>query len=370
MSDFLFFEPLKEDFLSLDPYRDKETINSLYWTAHKKYRDAIKELQKFNLKDITAHKLTLIDRERNFLHNQMKELGGLLGKTESEVFADLYNLTEDLTEYQLPEFKIYSRNSFDDMYANDSLEEFFSDERAQIGQNTWIEPDVQKDDRGNEFELVDDLAKDEFGIIFERKISAAVKPPDPNLISTRGSLVDMDRLGTDERIRRAKRFAADYGLKLLKYYAFSHEYTETVYAIVADKDSLGKIIDAIKRSRSEYGIRISDMDQKILELDWQEYQKKVQERLNDLGLGPFARMLYDHVWKRINEPGYHITTEEIISEIEKQGYEIRDGRIKKIHESNEPHRRKGLKAKERRGLEREEHTDDYPESEQNPFRIK
>ncbi len=373
MPEYILFEPLDEAFHSLKPDNNKDEIEELYWTAQRRYREALKELHKLSHKDLPRHKFALIDKERNRLHKQIIKLGGMLGKTEREIFADLFKLTDSLAEYKLPEFKIISRDTFTELRLFDDTEELLDQQSSNMNKGHKNEPNTEKNDQGNEYQVVRDLAKDEFGVLFEREISAAVKIPDPAIIKTRGMLVEMDRLGTKERIRRAKRFAADHGFKLLKHVSFAHEYTERVYGIVADKASINKLVNLIRENREEYGIRISDMDENIIESDWQNYQNSVRERLRKMhGLGPFAQILYEHEWKRINEPGYNVSEGEIISEITGQGYGISDGEITKTTKNPELKQKKGMKAKDRRKLERARSKQDaeYPFSENNPFKIR
>ncbi len=371
MPDYLFFKSISSTFSDLDPKNDKDKIEDIYYDALTQYQNGVKALRNFDLKKVGDSKITAIDNERKRLHDQIKQLGQLLGKSEQEVYAEIIILNHDLKEYELPEFKLISRDELNEARMEEHFHEIAS-------QNTDLSEDEESytadweevadiNDEGKELTTVFDLKKGEFGIIFERHVSKAVRTPNPEIITTRGTLVDMDTHGTQERIRRAKRFAADQGLKLLHYGSFAHEYTEDTFAVVVNEESLGKAVDAIKRSRSEYGIRLTDMDQVIIEKDWEEYKKAIDEQLNNrIELGPFAQMIYEHEWKQAHEPGYRGTDLDIIKEIQKQGYELRGTSIVRSGEQTEH-----LTRKQRRKQEREQQMeDDYPESEKNPFKFR
>lgn len=231
----------------------------------------------------------------NKLHNQLKELGHALHKSEKEVFADILDRSKNLDNYELPEFTIISRENL-------NLNRLYSleDEEEQD-----LDP-VEHEYYGEKHEaFVHDLKKGEVAILFAKKISAAVREPDNNIMTTRGNLVSMQTKGEKERFRRAIRLARKLNAKILDYYEFAHEYTERIIGIVVDQDSIESVAQMIRQNREEFGIREEDMPSEIIEREWADYQAAIDLKLKGHSLSEeSARIIFDDQWRRIHEPDY------------------------------------------------------------------
>jgi hypothetical protein len=365
MSDFIFFRLLPE--IILDNNADSTQIKYAYYDGIKAYREGMLALRDFDPKTVSLEKIHQIDRERNNLHSQIKRLGNFLGITDKEIFAELMLTQETLEKYQLPEFHLVSRDDLTIARSDDRLNSMMGYEPDEFEEADYQLTD--EDDHGNQYATANDLKKGEFGILFERSVRCAVRSPNPDIFTTRGNLLPMIDRGSEERIRRAKRFAADHGFKLLHYSEFMHEYTEDIIAIVVDEDTFQRAVNLLEQNRNEYGIRLNDMDPEIVERDWQESQTYIEKKLAELSgqLGPFVHVIYDNAWNKTHTPNYRDQEQAIIESIEKQGYTFDGDSIKKKENFAEHVSRKGLKSKERRQLERQNNEDD-PASEKNPFK--
>lgn len=77
------------------------------------YRRKMRELQKAERKHEDFSIILFIDKERNAIHNQLRELAPKLGKTASDITIDILESDKDLSEYQMPEFKLVrTKNAF------------------------------------------------------------------------------------------------------------------------------------------------------------------------------------------------------------------------------------------------------------------
>lgn len=327
-----------EDKDAVDPSAE---VGEMYRWALQDYRSMVERLRNVKFATLNAREAKRLDDERSRLHDRVKILGRQIGKTEKMVFADILGCERDLSDYGLPEFKLIGKAEVDRSNFLDSINLDPMDEP---------EPDVSVgiDDRGNEYRSVDNLRPDEVGMVFARIVGSCISLPGEN--DRRFAPLSMDDRTSKEAVRRAKLFAADNGYRLLRYSTGCHNYSETVYAIVINRDSLNLATDQIKRSRNEYGIREADIPSDALEKDWQEHQSEVDRDLRHyysqypLEVG---RTLYGQKWRKLNDPGYVATDEMESDEVKKvlkaNGYKLKEGKISKVID----------KAKERRDAERE-----------------
>lgn len=78
------------------------------------YRRKMQELRKAERKHEDFSILHFIDKERNEIHNKLRELAPKLDKSASDITVDILESDKDLSEYQIPEFKIVrTTNTFD-----------------------------------------------------------------------------------------------------------------------------------------------------------------------------------------------------------------------------------------------------------------
>lgn len=78
------------------------------------YRRKMQELRKAERKHEDFSIILFIDKERNAIHNQLRDLAPKLGKTSSDITIDILESDKDLSEYQIPEFKIVrTKNTFE-----------------------------------------------------------------------------------------------------------------------------------------------------------------------------------------------------------------------------------------------------------------
>ena len=318
-----------------------DAVRLMYEDALDDYRSMLDRLRTVKFATLDAREAKRLDEERDRLHDRVKLLGQQLGKTEKAVFADILLCDRDLSDYELPEFKLLGRKEFLESQYIDSLNlDPLDVPEPYVG--------VETDDLGKEYQTVDDLMPDEVGIIFARNVSKCISLPGEN--DRRFAPLNMDDRTSKESVRRAVRFAADNGYKLLRYNTGCHNYSEHVFAIVVDQENLNLATDQIKRSRSEYGIRQEDMTTDVLEKDWQEHQKEVDFDIKSYYIQyppELGHILYNQVWRKLNDPDYRTTDEMEMIEVEKalkaNGYKLKDGKAFKVID----------KAKERRGAERE-----------------
>jgi hypothetical protein len=325
-------------------------VEDMYYDALNDYRAFVRNFRQKDFSSLTADQALRLDTQRNRLHDRAKLLGRQLGKTEKTVFAEILAMDQDLAEYGLPEFGLITRDNLNEKRQLDILPA-----GECLEQKNPVEPEdfsVKKDSEGREYREVGDLQPEEVGLVFARHVERAVRLPDRSVITTRGNLMDMADRTTREAIRRAKRFAAEQGRKLLHYHVFTHEYVEDVYAVVADQVSLDSVADQIKRSRGEYGIREEDMPSEVIEADWREYQSRIDFELERrFGMLPagVGELLYSNVWRSINDPNYRSKQSDIEKELERilksNNFKLVDGQAVRIIR----------KAKERREAERDKH---------------
>jgi len=319
----------------------------MYAAALRDYRTLIHNFRAIDFATLSAAEALRWDTQRSRLHNRLKLLGRQIGKTEKTVFAEILGCDRDLSEYGLPEFGLIGR---EDLAENRFFEQGPGDYTGHIGQSEMeAESSAGNSVRGKGYREVNDLRPGEIGLVFVRQVSKAVKLPNPDVITTRGNLMEMDGPTTREAIRRAKRFAAENGYMLLRYNTFAHEYTEDIYAIVVDEDSLNLATDQIKRMRNEYGIREEDMPREVIDMDWREHQTRIDLELEDrFGRLPaeVGRMLYDHEWRRVNDPNYLLSDTEVRQELQRvlrsNNFKLVDGKVVRV----------SRRAKDRREQER------------------
>ncbi|OGH74082.1 MAG: hypothetical protein A3C90_02230 [Candidatus Magasanikbacteria bacterium RIFCSPHIGHO2_02_FULL_51_14] len=292
--------------------KDPNRLQDAYYNLLGRYSSMKQILLKLLRKREDPQVIIWFDNIRNQIHIQLKDIGQRIGKSESEVFADILGESRDLREYDLPEFTLIQRDALNDTRLDEAL-------RATVNVEPWkITPEERKIQDIPVKRVVDDLEKGEMGIVFAKRIAAAVRPPDQrDLLTTRGNLVSMDTRGMLEQIRRAVRLANDLNLKLLFHESFAHEYVEDVYAIVVTNKSIDRIASVIRENREQYGIREQDMNREQVEQDWNEYQKKIQQWLAASGRNSeIMKILYDHSWRRIHDPSYRETDRSVWKSIE------------------------------------------------------
>ncbi|MDO8584393.1 MAG: hypothetical protein Q7R83_04415 [bacterium] len=285
-----FTKPWPESQFQEALHGNKDEQTAAYYDLLERYR----HIERMAAGPIVAYHMepedaVVYDVLKNRIHRQLKEIGAHLGINASKLFEEIHGWG-DASAYGAPEIKIFSRQElYSNRYPGDD-----EDERS-------IHSESQTLPTGERADVQRDLQTGQLALLFGKKVAAAVRLPDPRIISTRGLLVEMPIPGDMERIRRAFAFAQKYGYPILHYNAFAHEHSEDLYGIVVTEDSFNEALARLRSDREHFGIREEDLPRaEIMELFERERNKAKQELLRRTHL-PQALLLalYDHEWKKI-----------------------------------------------------------------------
>lgn len=284
--------------------QDQNVREDFYESALKRYRKFVSFVDEATRNNPGAAGNETLDRERRTLHEQIFQIALDIGKAGNEVFVDLLELQRNLQEYGLPEFRVISGAEGSPEYAD--IGDDVNEGERYLGEIAGI-ADVP---------LVSQTKKDQVCIAFVDRYETAVRDRDSiDMTSTRGFLVPMERRGDQERLRRAARFAKYINMPLTNIGFFSHEYVHSTYALVVEVQDLDRVASALRDQREEFGIRAEDLDPKMVEQDWRDYQQEVSD-LFDHGLDPeFRKRFYEHRYQQLFDSTYAKTDGESLREI-------------------------------------------------------
>lgn len=75
-----------------------------------KYRQKMQELRKAERKHEPDDVINFIDKEKNLIHKQLRAIAPKIRKTAEDISLDILSSERNLSEYQLPEFKVVRTN--------------------------------------------------------------------------------------------------------------------------------------------------------------------------------------------------------------------------------------------------------------------
>lgn len=290
----------------------KQENESLYNNLLSQYKEISQRLKGVPVGDPENFRL---DNEKNRMHSHLKRIGGELGKSQSEVFSDIMGMEGDLSDYGLPEFKVINHEGMQQSLGRGSFE-------GEIG----VEEDIEIEGEIAKY-MVRDLGKNKVAIIFTREDFVGLVPPNPHRKGYERSMfrgIPMHLSGIEEIKRRVVRFANDNDLPVFMDDFFSHNFSSHTYGVVVDKENFDRMVSRIRDNRERYGIRPEDLDQEIVERDWEKYKKEIAERLVDLekfmGVDA-ARYFFECKWNEHFDPGTRmLTDEEFLEEMYRREY--------------------------------------------------
>jgi len=83
----------------MDSQKEYDDLISQYQSKMQELRVAEKRRRDQNV-------ILFLDKERNAIHNKLRKLGLSIGKSSQDIMLDILASEGDLSEYQLPEFKV------------------------------------------------------------------------------------------------------------------------------------------------------------------------------------------------------------------------------------------------------------------------
>lgn len=288
----------------------------LYYNLLSQYKTISQRLKGFPVGD--PENLSL-DIQKNKIHSHLKRIGGELGKSQSEVFSDIIGNEGDLSDYGLQEFKVINYKGKKDLFAHSFSE---GDSEGDIP----FEEDVEIEGERAKY-MVGDLRKDQMAIIFIREDFVGLVPPNPHRKWYRRSMfrdLPMHVAGTEEIKRRVVRFANDHDLPIFINDLVSHNFSSHTYGVVVDNENFDRIVSSLRNNREKYGIRPEDLDQEVVERDWEKYKIEIADRLvpmeNFMGVNA-ARYFFERKWEEHFSPNTPmLSDEQLLENMYKKGY--------------------------------------------------
>ena len=219
-----------------------EKLKSEYLTLLQRYQDKVTTIK--NLKSGVVgsvvdkqidFKTRELDKERNTIHKQLKNIGNKVGRSEVDIMTDILRQQGSLAEYGLAEFVILTANDLTGMTFN-SLH--VDGGRIAIGN-----PRV--------FDYHD--AFDHSHINDDKVLFVYEVMPQCALGHFEGYLRSKDYF---IREKRAKRLAKDLKLKVFQArdYQYFHDSTVSVMGVIVPKNRLVEVAEQMRKKPMEYRI--------------------------------------------------------------------------------------------------------------------
>jgi len=87
-----------------------ESLEQTYYSLIDHYRSVWNEARKADRNRESGLVMNYLDRERDQIHDKIRQLAPQIGKTEADIALDILESERELSKYQLPEFKVLRTN--------------------------------------------------------------------------------------------------------------------------------------------------------------------------------------------------------------------------------------------------------------------
>lgn len=216
------------------------------------YREKTSEVRRAERKEEDRTVIFFLDKERDEIHNKLRELGKLIGKTSQDILLDILVSEKKLEEYHLPEFKVL--RTINAMDAFDYI---------AVSKNNGEEVIYQKKDS---------LPKDfEFFIPFGEQEAYHLFDWEQFLFSP---------VDTAERKRRRDILIQYTDRKMVPieiYSSHSYHNGTQLYGLAFSSEDFDQIVRIMKEHQSEISIDRSYFSEAELRDDFREYIEGVVE---------------------------------------------------------------------------------------------
>lgn len=323
-----FTETEMDDALALASPDGRERV---YQDALRRYQELTSRFNEFTRTHRGDPASVGLEHARRVLHEQLILLAQAAGHAGRETFDRGTSEGRERVTRVLPGFQsIVREDAFDALEWN-----------PRDGVDPVRVPEIETVEGVDGVSVVRGLGEDEVGIVFARRVTCRVPSLSGLARSTQtqgyarysGPDVDMEVRGERERVRRAARLAKELGVPLVEMGTFSHNYREVAYGVVVDSKTFERVASEIRARPTEFGIRPEDLDAEVVERDWQSYQENV-----DRVLGFEGKAVYEHMYRKLNDPQYRISDKRFVAEQEKVrregGVRQEEGKRQKVRDED------------------------------------
>lgn len=238
-----------------------------------------------------------LNKGRDDLHKQLERLGKQLGKTKDMVLADVMAREGNLGEYLLPEYGVLTCDQLDEDGAQFGGNTYDDVRRGRfvhaIPSATALENRRKLDEWRRENDIPErgvetrSFTAPVVGMPGEQEFSVGLRSGEAAIIFGNTFTVDIQQdpveitpPGYPERVRRAIRAVETLRARGVNARTFMHTVgayhdTVTVVGIAVPVDAIPvDVVGLLRDNRSEYGVRLEDMDARTVE---EEYRAGLEE---------------------------------------------------------------------------------------------